>query len=151
MACADIAVAGTTRRFGFTEARLGLIPAVISPYRAARDRRPAAPRALFPDRRAIRRRGTRSPGAGARSAARRPELDARHRRAGSEYLPANGPDAIAAVEAPLDEVDATRSLARPTSRSGSRERGPSNEAREGMQAFLEQAAAAVVAGIARSS
>jgi methylglutaconyl-CoA hydratase len=32
VACADIAVAGTDAVFGFTEVRLGIIPAVISPF-----------------------------------------------------------------------------------------------------------------------
>ena len=32
VACADVAVAASDAKFGFTEARLGLIPATISPY-----------------------------------------------------------------------------------------------------------------------
>jgi methylglutaconyl-CoA hydratase len=32
VACADVAVAGTDATFGFTEVRLGIIPAVISPF-----------------------------------------------------------------------------------------------------------------------
>ena len=53
-AVCDIAIAAEGTRFGFTEARLGIAPAVISPVRRAEDRPVACPRAL-PDRRALRR------------------------------------------------------------------------------------------------
>ena len=46
VACADVAVAVEGALFGFTEARLGLIPAVISPY-ALRAIGPGHARALF--------------------------------------------------------------------------------------------------------
>jgi methylglutaconyl-CoA hydratase len=46
VACADVAVAAEGARFGFTEARLGLIPATISPY-VLRTIGPGNARALF--------------------------------------------------------------------------------------------------------
>ena len=46
VACADVAVAAEGATFGFTEARLGLIPATISPY-VLRTIGPGAARALF--------------------------------------------------------------------------------------------------------
>ena len=46
VACADVAVAAADAKFGFTEARLGLIPATISPY-VLRRVGPGAARALF--------------------------------------------------------------------------------------------------------
>jgi len=46
VACCDIAVCSTTARFGFTETRLGLIPATISPY-VLRAIGPGHARALF--------------------------------------------------------------------------------------------------------
>ena len=46
VACADVAVAVDSARFGFTEARLGLIPATISPY-VLRKIGPGHARALF--------------------------------------------------------------------------------------------------------
>src|SRR6185312_7442961 len=46
VACADIAIAATDATFGFTETRLGLIPATISPY-ALRAIGPGHARALF--------------------------------------------------------------------------------------------------------
>ena len=46
VACCDIAIAADGAQFALTEVRLGLIPAVISPYVIARDRR-ARPRRLF--------------------------------------------------------------------------------------------------------
>ena len=46
VACADLAIAARTAGFAFSEARLGLIPAVISPY-VLRRIGPGATRALF--------------------------------------------------------------------------------------------------------
>ena len=47
VAAADLAVAGAGTRFGFTEVRLGIVPAVISPFVLDRIG-PARGRALFP-------------------------------------------------------------------------------------------------------
>jgi methylglutaconyl-CoA hydratase len=46
VACADVAVAAEDARFAFSEARLGLIPAMISPY-VLRALGPGPTRALF--------------------------------------------------------------------------------------------------------
>ena len=53
VACADIGIAQPDAVFGFTEVRLGIIPAVISPFVLARIG--AARAALLRDRRALRR------------------------------------------------------------------------------------------------
>ena len=58
VACADIAVAWPDAVFGFTEVRLGIIPAVISPFVLAQDRQRRAP--LLRHGRALRRRTWRS-------------------------------------------------------------------------------------------
>jgi methylglutaconyl-CoA hydratase len=47
VACADLALASAEARFGFTEVRLGILPAVISPFVLERIG-PARARALFP-------------------------------------------------------------------------------------------------------
>ena len=54
-AVCDIVVAEDDATFGFTEVRLGIVPAVIAPVRAREDRRGRGPRAV-PDRRTVRRR-----------------------------------------------------------------------------------------------
>ena len=57
VACADVAIAAEGARFAFAEVRLGLLPASISPVRAARDRPGPRPRALHDRPRVRRRRG----------------------------------------------------------------------------------------------
>ena len=88
VACADVAVAWPDAVFGFTEVRLGIIPAVISPFVLPQDRRRGA--SLLPDGRAVRRGGgtadrPRAGGRGGRGTGRRGD-----RRGDSP----GGPDAV---------------------------------------------------------
>ena len=53
VACADVAIAWPDAVFGFTEVRLGIIPAVISPFVLAQGRQRRT--SLLRDRRAVRR------------------------------------------------------------------------------------------------
>ena len=55
VAVCDIAIAARDAKFGLSEVKLGILPAVISPYVIAKIGADACARAL-PDRRAIRRR-----------------------------------------------------------------------------------------------
>ena len=82
VACCDIAVGTPDATFAFSEARLGLIPAAISPYVVAAIGARGAP--LFPDRRAVFRRRGAAPGPAARArpgaGARLPDRAVRHAR-----------------------------------------------------------------------
>ena len=55
VACCDIAIGAQDATFAFSESKLGLIPATISPYVIEADRR-ARGATLFPERRALLRR-----------------------------------------------------------------------------------------------
>jgi methylglutaconyl-CoA hydratase len=135
-AVCDVAVAEEEAVFGFTEVKLGILPAVISPFALAKIGRSAA-RELFLT-------GVRF------SASRAREIGLVHRvvPAGSlddtvsdyvrEILEA-GPEAIAAAKALIPEV-AARSLddARPISASALARRRVSAEGQEGLRAFLEK-------------
>jgi methylglutaconyl-CoA hydratase len=136
VACCDIAVASTDTVFGFTEVKLGISPAVISPFVIEKIGRSAA-RELFLT--------------GARFSAQRahdlglvhavvtePELDDVVARFVAEIL-SGGPEAIAAAKAliatvshaPLDQVSGVTAgaIAR---------RRVSAEGQEGLTAFLEK-------------
>ena len=131
VACADVAVAASDAMFGFTEARLGIIPATISPY-VLRTIGPGHARALFTT-------GERFDAERARRIGLVHDVVERERleHAVADYILAYlacGPDAIAASKQLVR--DATTGLALPDlaerlaiTRSG-------NEAREGLDAFL---------------
>ena len=95
VACADVAVAGPDAVFGFTEVRLGIIPAVISPFVLGRIGSGAARRYL-PDRRAVRRRR----GAPHRPRPRDRRGSRRGRRTGGRRSSRRGPGSRAGGEAP---------------------------------------------------
>jgi methylglutaconyl-CoA hydratase len=131
VACADVAVAASGARFGFTETRLGLIPATISPY-VLRTIGPGHARALFTTGERID--AARALAVGLVHRVVEPErLDHAVADAVLAYL-ACGPDAIAAAKQLVR--DATAGLALPDlaerlaiTRSGS-------EATEGLGAFV---------------
>ena len=115
VAIADIAVAVSGARFGFTEARLGLIPATISPY-VLRKIGPGHAKALFTPASAS------TPPARSRSgsctgSSSLTELEHAVADAMLAYL-ACGPEAIAASKQLVR--DATGDAACPTCRNGSR-------------------------------
>jgi methylglutaconyl-CoA hydratase len=128
LACCDTVVADVEARFGFSEVKLGLVPAVISPFVVARIGAGAA-RTLF----------TTGELFGAERALRIglvsevvDELDAGVDRVVSELLAA-GPEAARIAKriarAPLSGDETTRLIA---------ELRVSDEAREGLSAFLER-------------
>ena len=135
-AVCDVAVAEDEAMFGFTEVKLGILPAVISPFVLAKIG-PSAARELFLT--------------GARfSAARAREIGLVHavvpaalldEAVGScvtEFLSA-GPEAIAAAKALIAQVS-ERSVdeARPLTARAIAERRVSAEGQEGLNAFLEK-------------
>lgn len=133
VACADVAIAAGDALFGFTEVRLGLIPATISPY-VIRRIGPGASRRFFVT-------GERF---GAQTALAIglvhevvDDVEAAGRRVLAEIL-AGAPGAIREAkalvrDAPLDPAETARRIA---------ERRASAEGGEGLRAFLEKRAPA---------
>jgi methylglutaconyl-CoA hydratase len=135
-AVCDVVVASEETVFGFTEVKLGIIPAVIAPFVLAKIGRSAA-RELFLT-------GARFSAARARdiglvhAVVPRGELDATVDRYVAECMSA-GPEAIAAAKALIPEV-ARRGPADATSVTGEAiaRRRVSKEGQEGLRAFLER-------------
>jgi methylglutaconyl-CoA hydratase len=135
-AVCDVVVAADDTVFGFTEVKLGIIPAVIAPFVLAKIGRSAA-RELFLT-------GARFSAARAReiglvhAVVPRGELDATVDRYIAELL-SGGPEAIAAAKALIPEV-ARRGPADATSVTGEAiaRRRVSKEGQEGLRAFLER-------------
>ncbi len=137
VAACDMAVALDSALFGFTEARLGIIPAVISPYAlhkigAAHARRYFLTAERFGAAEALR---IGLVNAIAADAARADEWIATITR---EIL-ANGPQAVAAAKALIDDVPACPwdRVAELTS-GRIAERRVSDEGQEGLKSFLEK-------------
>jgi methylglutaconyl-CoA hydratase len=138
-AVCDIVVAEEDALFGFTEVKLGILPAVISPFALAKIGRSAA-RELFLT-------GARFPAARAReiglvhTVVPAAELDSVIERYVSELLTA-GPEAIAAAKALIPEVWG-RSVpeAMPITAAAIAGRRVSKEGQEGLRAFLQKRAA----------
>jgi methylglutaconyl-CoA hydratase len=132
----DIVVAEESAVFGFTEVKLGILPAVISPFSLAKIGRSAA-RELFLT-------GARFPAARAReiglvhAVVPAAELDAAVDACVRELLTA-APEAVAAAKALIREVWA-RPLeqARPLTAEAIATRRVSAEGQEGLRAFLEK-------------
>jgi methylglutaconyl-CoA hydratase len=136
VAVCDIVVAEESALFGFTEVKLGILPAVISPYVLAKTGRSAA-RELFLT-------GARFPAARAReiglvhAVVHEKELDAAVEGYVKELL-TGGPKAIAAAKAlipqvwgrPIDDAMAMTAAAIAARRV-------SEEGQEGLRAFLEK-------------
>jgi methylglutaconyl-CoA hydratase len=135
-AVCDIVVAADDTVFGFTEVKLGIIPAVIAPFVLAKIGRSAA-RELFLT-------GARFSAVRAReiglvhAVVPRGEVDGTVDRYLAELLSA-GPEAIAAAKALIPEV-ARRGPADATSVTGEAlaRRRVSKEGQEGLRAFLER-------------
>ena len=135
-AVCDVVVADESAVFGFSEVKLGILPAVISPYALAKIGRSAA-RGAVPHRHALQRRSRQ----GNRSRARR-------RSAGStgcegracidEFLGA-APDAISTAKALIPRVwtRGASDAAGLTSEAIAAQR-VSKEGQEGLRAFLEK-------------
>jgi methylglutaconyl-CoA hydratase len=141
-AVCDIVVADDQALFGFTETRLGILPAVISPFALAKIGRSAA-RELFLT-------GARFSAARAKeiglvhACVPAAELDATVARYVDELLSA-GPDAVAAAKALIPQVwGRTIEGAAPLTAAAIAARRVSAEGQEGLRAFLEKRAASWV-------
>jgi methylglutaconyl-CoA hydratase len=136
VACSDIAIALETARFGFTESRLGLVPATISPY-VVRKIGESHARALFLT--AERFEAARAVAIGlVHQAVSAEELDAAVERTVRNLL-AGGPIALAENKALLRDIRARSGdeLGRYTAETIARLR-TSVEGQEGLRAFLEK-------------
>ena len=135
-AVCDIVVAEDQAVFGFTEVKLGILPAVISPFVLAKIGRSAA-RELFLT--GARFSATRAREIGlVHAVVPATELDARVAQYIREAL-TGGPEGIAAAKALIPKIW-SRSIeeARPIAASASATRRISAEGQEGMKAFLEK-------------
>jgi methylglutaconyl-CoA hydratase len=133
VACADVAVAAHDAVFGFTEVRLGIVPAMISPYVIARIGPGAARRYFLTGERFDA--GTALAIGLVHEVAT--DLDAACDRIVADILAA-GPEAVRAakrlvLDAPLAGEETARRLA---------ERRASAEGQEGLRAYLEKRAPA---------
>jgi methylglutaconyl-CoA hydratase len=128
VACSDIAIAAEDTRFAFSEAKLGIIPAVISPFALAKVG-PSAARRLFVtgerfDAATALRIGLVQEVAG--------DLDAAVERVLAELLTAGPEAARAAKRLVLDRPDG------PETERRIAERRTSPEGQEGLAAFVEK-------------
>ena len=138
VAVCDIAIADEQTIFGFTEVKLGIVPAVISPYALAKIGRSAA-RELFLT-------GARFPAARAReiglvqAVAPADQLDGTVASCVRELL-TSGPEAVRAAKQLIRQVWAlTVEQAREITAETIASRRVSGEGREGIRAFLEKRA-----------
>jgi len=135
-AVCDIVVADDACVFGFTEVKLGILPAVISPFALAKIGRSAA-RELFLT-------GARFPASRAReiglvhAVVPLAELDSKVNDYVRDVL-SSGPEAIAAAKALIPQVwGRSADDARPLTAQAIAARRVSPEGQEGMKAFLEK-------------
>ncbi|MDX3907239.1 MAG: enoyl-CoA hydratase-related protein [Pigmentiphaga sp.] len=142
LACAcDMAVASSDARFAASEARFGILPAVISPYLVnAVGKRHALRLALTASR--IDAQAALQMGL-VQQVVEADELDAAVNAVVAELL-ANGPNALAEIKTLFRQLEVgpvTAGMRELTARTISRVRG-TDEAREGFAAFLEKRPAA---------
>lgn len=135
-AVCDIVVAEDQAVFGFTETKLGILPAVISPFAIAKIGRSAA-RELFLT-------GARFPAARAKeiglvhAVVPAGELDAKVQQYVDELLTA-GPEAVAAAKALIAQIaPLTTDAAQPLTAQAIAARRVSSEGQEGLRAFLDK-------------
>jgi methylglutaconyl-CoA hydratase len=127
VACADVAIAAPDATFGFSEVRLGIIPAVISPFVlpkiGAHARRYFLTGERFTAETALRIGLVHEIA---------PDLDAAVERVVADVL-ASGPEAVRAAKALIRDRPAGEETARVAARLRS-----SDEGQEGLRAFLEK-------------
>lgn len=142
-AVCDIVVAEEAALFGFTETKLGILPAVISPFALAKIGQAAA-RELFLT--GARFSAVRAKEIGlVQEIVAAAELDAAVKRYVAEVLTA-GPEAVAAVKALIPHVwGRPIADAMPITAAAIAARRVSPEGQEGLRAFLEKRAARWVA------
>lgn len=135
-AVCDIVVAEEQTVFGFTEVKLGILPAVISPFALAKIGRSAA-RELFLT--GMRFSAARAKEIGlVHAVVPAPELDAKVADYVREILAA-GPEAVAAAKALIPKVwGKPVEDARPITANAIATRRVSREGQEGLKAFLEK-------------
>jgi methylglutaconyl-CoA hydratase len=136
VAVCDIVVASEGATFGFTEVKLGIIPAVISPY-VIHKIGPSAARELFLTGARFSARRARRIGL-AHDVVSESDLDDTVEAHLNELLTA-GPGAIAAAKALIREISGSRSadvIGQTTTRIA--DQRVSAEGQEGMRAFLEK-------------
>jgi methylglutaconyl-CoA hydratase len=133
VACADVAVAVEGALLGFTEARLGLIPAVISPY-VLRAIGPGHARALFTTASRFDARRACEIGLVQRVVAAE-ELDAAVAEVTEELL-ASGPLATALAKGLVRDATASLALSDLPDRIATLRAAP--EGQEGLRAFLDK-------------
>jgi methylglutaconyl-CoA hydratase len=133
-AVCDIVVAAEDAMFAFTEVKLGILPAVISPYVLAKIGRSAA-RELFLT--GARFSATRAMEIGlVHAVGTEQELDRIVAKYVNDFV-TSGPEAVAAAKRLIAEVaGATRTAAIESSIDAIAERRVSKEGQEGMTAFL---------------
>jgi methylglutaconyl-CoA hydratase len=134
VAAADLAVASTRARFGFTEARLGLLPAVISPF-VVRRVGPARANAMFLLAEAVDAAEAYRVGLVDR-VVEPAELDSAVESI-VQSLMLGGPEALRACKELVDLNEAGGATLDETSKLIAWRRA-SDEAQEGMRAFLEK-------------
>jgi len=133
VACADIAITVPDAIFGFSEVRLGLIPAMISPY-VLRAIGPGHARALFTSGRRFGAAEARSLGL-VHAVVEPDDLDAAVAEAAADML-RGGPVAIAEAKRLIRDVTAPLALPDLAERLAAVRAGP--EGQEGLTAFLEK-------------
>jgi methylglutaconyl-CoA hydratase len=133
VACADVAIAAAGTTFAFSEVRLGLIPATISPY-VLRAIGPGATRALFTTARRFDAEEALRLGL-VHQVAADAQLDATVRDTVDALLYA-GPDAVRACKQLVREATAGLTLPDLPERIARARTG--SEGREGVTAFLER-------------